>query len=200
MSRSVDPYANTTGIDVIVLLSGGLDSAVALYLTIDKYGERNVDTVTFDYGQAHRVEIESAHWISDVAGVSNRVIPISSLDTTRMVVPGRNIIFLTYAATLSDHLIIGVSKSDYYDFPDCRCATLRALQETLTLALNQPISIETPLIYLTKKEVVLLAAELGVPIGLTHTCYRGAPPCKKCPACVLRVRGFREAGIDDIHS
>jgi 7-cyano-7-deazaguanine synthase len=181
---------------VIVLLSGGLDSAVALYWAMRR--TENVRTVTFDYGQKHHIEIESAHWISDVAGVPNEVIKLPFLDTSEMVVPGRNIIFLTIAATLDPNVVIGVSASDHEDFPDCRPEFIVSMQTALMHGLYQQIVIHTPLIHKIKKDVVLDAVKYGVPIGLTHTCYNGYLPCGECPACITRANGFKEAGISDI--
>src|SRR5690606_1890821 len=120
-------------------------------------------------------------------------------------VPGRNLVFLTLAAAWGwprgiHDLVAGTSQTDYSGYPDCRRDTLDALERTLSLGLERDIRIHTPLMRLSKKETVLLAAELGAleAMALTHTCYRGErPPCGTCAACVLRAKGFAEAGVPD---
>ncbi len=119
--------------------------------------------------------------------------------------PGRNLIFLTYAAAFAyrhgiDHLVAGVAQTDYSGYPDCREATIRSLQHTIRLGLESELTIHAPLMHLSKKETVQLAEQLGAlpAMALTHTCYNGLrPPCGDCPACRIRARGFAEAGIDD---
>ena len=136
----------------------------------------------------------------DVAGAG----PVDA-DLPNTFVPGRNLIFLTFAAALAwqlgiRHLVTGVAQTDYSGYPDCRQATLRSLQETLCLGMDSPFVIHTPLMDLSKKQTVELALEMGAmeAMGMTHTCYLGArPPCGECPACVLRARGFAEAGVQD---
>jgi 7-cyano-7-deazaguanine synthase len=120
-------------------------------------------------------------------------------------VPGRNLIFLTYAAAYAyqrkiDHLVTGVAQTDYSGYPDCREATISSLQQSLRLGMESDVTIHTPLMHLSKKETVLLARDLGAlpAMALTHTCYNGErPPCGTCAACELRAKGFAEAGIDD---
>ena len=214
-------------IDALVILSGGQDSTTCLYWAMNKFGRDRVETITFDYGQRHRVEIDCARAIADAAGVSNTVIPIDSFsalggnaltDATIEVtketntdelpntfVPGRNIVFLTFAAAYAwprniGHLVCGVAQTDYSGYPDCREETVEALQLTLRLGMESRIQIHTPLMHLSKKETVELASELGGidAMALTLTCYEGRrPPCGQCPACRLRARGFAEAGVDD---
>jgi 7-cyano-7-deazaguanine synthase len=113
--------------------------------------------------------------------------------------------FLTFAAAYAwqhdiCNLVAGVAQTDYSGYPDCRRTTIDALEETLSLGLQRRITIHTPLMDLSKKETVLLANKLGAvdAMGLTHTCYNGRrPPCGECAACILRARGFAEAGIPD---
>src|SRR5690606_19976619 len=120
-------------------------------------------------------------------------------------VPGRNLVFLTFAAAYAwrfdiHHLVTGVAQTDYSGYPDCRRETIDALEETLALGLERRFTIHTPLMDLSKKETVLLARELGAidAMGLTHTCYRGSvPPCGECAACLLRAKCFADAGIPD---
>lgn len=212
----------------LVVLSGGQDSTTCLYWAIDRFGVDAVDSVTFDYGQRHRVELECAAAIADYAGIANTCLPIdtfsalggdaltdSGIDVDNATddesglpntfVPGRNLVFLTYAAAYAyqreiDHLVTGVAQTDYSGYPDCREATIVALQQALRLGMESEITIHTPLMHLTKKETVLLARDLGAlpAMSLTHTCYNGErPPCGTCAACELRARGFAEAGVVD---
>jgi 7-cyano-7-deazaguanine synthase len=212
----------------LVVLSGGQDSTTCLYWAIDRFGADAVDSVTFDYGQRHRVELECAKAVAAFAGVGNTCLPIdtfaalggdaltdsdidveSGTDTEtglpNTFVPGRNLIFLTYAAAYAyqrkiDHLVTGVAQTDYSGYPDCREATISALQQSLRLGMESDVTIHTPLMHLSKRETVLLARDLGAlpAMALTHTCYNGArPPCGNCAACELRARGFAEAGVDD---
>jgi len=213
---------------VLVVLSGGQDSTTCLYWAIDRYGLAAVDTVTFDYGQRHRVELECAAKVAEFAGVSNTCLPIDTLaalggdaltdpdidvdsemdaDTglPNTFVPGRNLIFLTYAAAFAyrrdiQNLVTGVAETDYSGYPDCREETIIALQQALRLGMESEVTIYTPLMHLSKKKTVELARDLGgLPaMAYTHTCYNGErPPCGQCPACVLRAKGFAEAGVND---
>ncbi len=212
----------------LVVLSGGQDSTTCLYWAIDRFGADAVDSVTFDYGQRHRVELECAKAVADFAGIGNTRLPIdtfaalggdaltdSNIDVENgtaaetglpnTFVPGRNLIFLTYAAAFAyprkiDHLVTGVAQTDYSGYPDCREATISALQQSLRLGMESDVTIHTPLMHLSKKETVLLARDLGAlpAMALTHTCYNGErPACGSCAACELRAKGFAEAGIDD---
>ena len=212
----------------LVLLSGGQDSTTCLYWAIDRFGRDCVTAMSFDYGQRHRIELECAANIAATAGVSYVCLPIdtftalggdaltdSNVEVHRELdsetglpntfVPGRNLIFLTYAAAYAyqhgiGHLVAGVAQTDYSGYPDCRRETLDSLQETLRLGMERDVQIHAPLMQKSKKETVELARDLGAldAMGGTHTCYNGArPPCGKCPACLLRARGFEEAGIED---
>lgn len=125
-------------------------------------------------------------------------------------VPGRNLLFLTQAGAYAytrgiRDVVTGVCQTDYSGYPDCRLDTIRALQHSLQLGLGWverrgTFRIHTPLMFRTKAESVVLAAKWDAleSLAYTHTCYEGAfPPCGKCPACILRARGFAEAGIPD---
>ena len=120
-------------------------------------------------------------------------------------VPGRNLIFLTYAAAFAYHadignLVTGVAQTDYSGYPDCREETLKALEKAIQLGMEFDVKIHTPLMHLSKAETVKLAQECGAmeALALSHTCYRGLqPPCGACPACELRARGFAGASIKD---
>ena len=212
----------------LVVLSGGQDSTTCLYWALDKFGSNAVEAITFDYGQRHRVELGCAARVAEFAGVSHTVMPIDTFaalggdaltdrsigvqkgadienDLPNTFVPGRNIVFLTFAAAYAwqrniEHLVTGVAQTDYSGYPDCRQETIEALQATIRLGMASNVVIHTPLMSLSKKETVLLARDLGAleAMALTHTCYEGRrPPCGECPACVLRARGFNEAGIED---
>jgi 7-cyano-7-deazaguanine synthase len=211
----------------LVILSGGQDSTTCVFWAIDRFGKDSVETLTFDYGQRHRIELAAAGAVATYAGVPNHVLPINTFgriggnaltddsvgvpntiaanELPATFVPGRNLIFLTFAAAYAwprdiHNLVTGVTQTDYSGYPDCRRATIDALEQTLALGLERRITIHTPLMHLSKKETVLLAKELGAvdAMGLTHTCYNGSrPPCGECAACILRARGFAEAGIPD---
>ena len=120
-------------------------------------------------------------------------------------VPGRNLVFLTFAAALAwqrgaTHLVTGVAQTDYSGYPDCREDTIAALQQAIRLGMESEVVIHTPLMHLSKRETVEMARDLGAlpAMAYTHTCYNGQrPPCGKCPACELRAKGFAEAGIED---
>jgi 7-cyano-7-deazaguanine synthase len=210
----------------LVVLSGGQDSTTCLFWAIQRWGREQVSSITFDYGQRHRVELESARRVAAHAGVPNVCLPIDTfaalggdaltdgsiaVDSAEgdglpnTFVPGRNLVFLTFAAAYAwqreiTHLVTGVAQTDYSGYPDCREETLESLQETLRLGMESNVQLHTPLMHISKKQTVELARDLGAldALALTHTCYLGArPPCGACPACVLRARGFAEAGIKD---
>ncbi len=212
----------------LVLLSGGQDSTTCLYWAIDRFGRENVSTLSFDYGQRHRIELECAAAIAKDAGVAHRCLPIDTFSALggdaltdsgiavatetdesnglpNTFVPGRNLVFLTYAAALAwqldtEHLVTGVAQTDYSGYPDCREETITALQQALRLGMESNVRIHAPLMHLSKRQTVELARDLGGldAMALTHTCYNGErPPCGECPACVLRAKGFEEAGVED---
>jgi len=213
---------------VLVVLSGGQDSTTCLYWAIDRFGLDAVDTLTFDYGQRHRIELDCAAKIADFAGVPGRCLPIdtfaalggdaltdpdidvaneaeSETGLPNTFVPGRNLVFLTYAAAYAyqrniRHLVTGVAQTDYSGYPDCREDTITALQHALRLGMGSDVTIHTPLMHLSKKETVELARDLDAlpAMAFTHTCYNGErPPCGSCAACELRAKGFSEAGVAD---
>lgn len=215
-------------VKALVVLSGGQDSTTCLYWALEKFGHENVSSVTFDYGQRHRIELTAATEIADFAGVPNVILPINTfaalggdaLTATDIAVesavdeetglpntfvPGRNLIFLTFAAAFAyqrdiAHLVTGVAQTDYSGYPDCREETMISLQTTIQNGMETEIQIHTPLMHLSKKETVELARELGAlpAMAMTHTCYNGErPPCGHCAACELRAKGFAEAGVVD---
>ena len=209
----------------VVLFSGGQDSTTCLAWAMAHWPQ--VECVAIDYGQRHRIELEAAQTIATAAGVQLTIVPCDSLRALggnslsgdlpvpngvpaegtipNTFVPGRNLIFLTLAAAYAyprgiSELVTGVCQTDYSGYPDCRAETMVALQNALRAGMDAPFTIHTPLMYLTKAQSVLLMRNLGRLdlLGLSHTCYNGAfPPCGTCPACLLRARGFAEAGVED---
>ena len=208
----------------LVVLSGGQDSTTCLFWALRKFPL--VQTITFDYGQRHRIELESAAAIAQEAGVKNRLIRLSGLQELggssltgsedvsgelqdnglpNSFVPGRNLIFLSYAAAYAyqeniKHVVLGACETDFSGYPDCREDTLVRATEALSLGMEADFELHTPLMSLTKAQSVVLAKEVGAfkALRLSHTCYNGVrPPCGDCPACLLRARGFQEAGEED---
>jgi 7-cyano-7-deazaguanine synthase len=195
----------------LVVLSGGQDSTTCLYWAIREFGQANVETITFDYGQRHRVELECASKIAADAGVPNTLLPIntfaaiggnaltdeaidveSDLDEQTHLpntfVPGRNLIFLSFVAAHAytrgiKDVITGVAQTDFSGYPDCREETMKSLEQTLALGMEHEVTIHTPLMHLSKKETVELAVEVGGfdAMADTHTCYNGARP--PCGVC-----------------
>jgi 7-cyano-7-deazaguanine synthase len=209
----------------VCLTSGGQDSTTCLYWSTQHFDR--ILAIAFDYGQRHRIELQAAQAVCDLAGVSLDILTLSVLeqlggtallDSTTPIrcdsqphglpntfVPGRNLIFLTAAAAYAyqhqiHDLVIGACETDYSGYPDCREATMQAMQHALSLGLDYPIRIHTPLMHLTKAQTVHLAMELNAmeAMAFSHTCYEGVcPPCGNCPACILRTSGFKEAGVRD---
>ena len=195
----------------LVVLSGGQDSTTCLYWAIDRFGRDAVSSVTFDYGQKHRIELDCARAIAAHAGVQNVCLPIDTFpalggdaltdasvavsdetdaesDLPVTFVAGRNLIFLTFAAAYAyrheaRHLVTGVAQTDYSGYPDCRAETIAALQTAISLGMDREFTIHTPLMHRSKKETVELAVRLGAldAMALTHTCYNGMRP--PCGEC-----------------
>jgi len=208
----------------VVLLSGGLDSATTLYFARKK-GFRCFCLI-FDYGQRHKKEIGSAVKIAQDAGASYKIIKISLpwqgsalLDKRIKIsrgkkgipntyVPGRNIIFLSFALSYAEAIgagaiFIGAHIQDYSGYPDCRPQFYQAFGRVISTGTKsgvekKEIRIITPLINKGKAEIIRLGENLGVPFALTRSCYEGASrPCGRCDSCYFRARGFKEAGIID---
>ncbi len=209
----------------IVLLSGGQDSTTALFWAKQRFDP--LYALTIDYGQRHRIELDAACTVARMAGVAeHRIVPfplLSSLARSALLnsqepilevgrgnlptsfVPGRNLFFLLIASVwayeLECHDVVGgMCQTDYSGYPDCRRATIDALEEAIRLGMEWEVHIHTPLMFLTKAQIVQLAQEVGAmeALAYSHTCYEGRfPPCSACPACRLRAKGFEEAGIED---
>ena len=230
-----------TGKKALVLFSGGQDSTTCLAWALSRFDE--VQTVGFDYGQRHRTELDcrkrilgliesvSPAWqgklgadhlinmqtFGDVAACAlTRPMEIKPGEKglPNTFVPGRNLVFFTYAAALAWRagirtLVGGMCDTDYSGYPDCRDNTIKSLQVTLSLGMDEPFRIETPLMGLTKEETWELAYSLGGKTFVdlvrkeTHTCYEGDREhfhdwgygCGKCPACRLRERGWTEFAV-----
>lgn len=205
----------------IVIFSGGQDSTTCLFQAIAEYGKENVETMTFQYGQRHSIELEKAKWIAQDLGVKQTFIDTSIIKAIthnalmdenvhieqkdnklpNTFVDGRNALFLLYAAIYAkgqgiQDIITGVCETDFSGYPDCRDVFIKSMNVTLNLAMDYQFNIKTPLMYLTKAQTWQLADELG---GLdyvrnyTHTCYEGVDGgCSQCPSCILRNKGLKE--------
>ncbi|MBB6177944.1 7-cyano-7-deazaguanine synthase [Anoxybacillus tengchongensis] len=202
----------------VVVFSGGQDSTTCLFWAKKHFNE--VEAVTFDYNQRHRLEIDVAASIAKELDVPHTVLNMSLLNQlapnalTRSdiaieqkegqlpstFVDGRNLLFLSFAAVLAKqkgarHLVTGVCETDFSGYPDCRDVFIKSLNVTLNLAMDYEFVIHTPLMWLNKAETWKLADELGALEFVRHktlTCYNGiiADGCGECPACVLRKRGL----------
>jgi 7-cyano-7-deazaguanine synthase len=217
----------------VILLSGGLDSATTLAIAVSEGFEPC--TLTFRYGQRHSIELTAAYAVANRFKVRTRLemdlsldriggsaltdsIPVpknvaaSKIGKTIPVtyVPGRNVIFLAYAAAWAESLgssdiFIGVNARDYSGYPDCRPEFIEAFERMINLgtksgAEGRPFSIHTPLISLSKAEIIRKGVKLGVDYGMTHSCYDpdgSGRACGQCDSCLIRRRGFEEAGVPD---
>ncbi|HKD77571.1 MAG TPA: 7-cyano-7-deazaguanine synthase QueC [Ktedonobacterales bacterium] len=216
----------------VVLLSGGMDSATSA--AIARAEGFDLYTLAFDYGQRHRRELASAQAVSQALGArDHRVVTIdlrafggSALtddiavphdrtlgemghDIPITYVPGRNLIFLSFATAYAevvgaDDIFLGINQQDYSGYPDCRQEFLDSFIETANLATKagtqdgRRLQIHAPLIALTKGGIVSRGLELGVPFELTWSCYEGDErACGTCDSCQLRLKGFAEAGVTD---
>ena len=207
----------------LVVFSAGQDSTTCLAWAINKFGEGNVEAITFDYNQRHSVEIEQAkiitqkhnipHFIHKVGvlGWNKNALTDNSVDIkqTKTVptsfVPYRNVHFLLIAATYArsrgiNNLVTGVCQTDFSGYKDCRDVFIKSFEVMINQADDYQIIIHTPLMWLDKSEEVLMMQELGKLEWLadSHTCYEGKrPACGECPACKLRLKGFKDANIED---
>lgn len=218
----------------VCLLSGGLDSATSM--AVARSEGFACYTLSFDYGQRHRVELDAARRVAESLGsVEHVVIPINlrqfgnsaltadipvpkgraenemSREIPVTYVPARNTVFLSIALAWaevleSSDIFIGVNALDYSGYPDCRPEYIEAFERMANLATKAgvegrtTVQIHTPLIALSKAGIIALGRGLGVDYSLTHSCYdpddRGRP-CGGCDSCLLRAKGFAEAGISD---
>ena len=220
----------------LVLFSGGQDSTVCLAWALERFAR--VETVGFDYGQRHRIELDvrprirerlvalKPDWkarlgddhiikidalaaISDTALTRETTIEIADNGLPTTFVPGRNLIFFSFAGALAyrrgaRHIVAGMCETDYSGYPDCRDETVKAMQVALSLGMDRRIVIDTPLMWIDKAGTFAMAKELGgaallaLVVEDTHSCYLGDRTrrhdwgygCGECPACKLRAQGF----------
>lgn len=212
----------------IILLSGGIDSATALYLAKNK-GFKPLALI-FDYGQRHKKEVDCAKKIADSTGSAYRVMKLnlphkgsSLLDKKARLpgkrsfkeikqkgipstyVPGRNLIFLSIAASFAESvkaeaIFIGAHTEDYSGYPDCREVFLKDFKRAVNSGTKsgKNIRIYAPLINKSKKEIVKIGQRLKVPFEYTWSCYKGGKlPCGVCDSCIFRKKAFKELGLAD---
>jgi 7-cyano-7-deazaguanine synthase len=211
----------------VVILSGGLDSTVCLAaaaaagddvmaLSID-YGQRHAVELDRARAIAAHYGVEHIEQRLDLSAWGGSALTDASIDVPDAgdgdgipvtYVPGRNLIFLSLAIALAeargyDNVSIGVNALDYSGYPDCRPEFVASFRATAALALRagvegRAVDVITPLIDMTKAQIVRRGVELGAPLELTWSCYRGNDrPCGDCDSCVLRAKGFSEAGVAD---
>ena len=227
-----------TNTRALVLFSGGQDSTTCLAWALARFAE--VETIGFDYGQRHAVELacrpllrerlagtappdwgelgpdhlvrlDALGQISDTALTRDVEIATAESGLPTTFVPGRNILFMAFAAALAyrrgcRHIVLGVCETDYSGYPDCRDDTIKAMQVALNLGLEARFVLHTPLMWLDKAETFALAQDLGgadflqLVVDDTHSCYLGDRSarhdwgcgCGACPACELRAEGWRK--------
>lgn len=221
----------------LVLFSGGQDSTVCLAWALQRFAQ--VETIGFDYGQRHRIELDlrprireavaalDPAWqqrlgedhlirldalgeVSETALTRDTAIEMSESGLPTTFVPGRNLIFFTFAGAVAyrrgaKHLVAGMCETDYSGYPDCRDDTVKAVQLALSLGMDRRFVLHTPLMWIDKAGTFALAREIGdqglldVIIEDTHSCYLGDRSrrhdwgygCGDCPACRLRAEGWR---------
>lgn len=217
----------------VVLLSGGLDSATAA--AIAKSDGFDVYAMTFEYGQRHEFEVQTAKRVAKEMGVAEHIVCridlrafggsalTSDIEVPKhrsreemstgipvTYVPARNTIFLSFAVGWAETLrandiYIGVNALDYSGYPDCRPEYIEAYQQMARLATKvgvegSKLTIHTPLIALTKGQIITRGLELGVDYSITNTCYdpsEDGKACGQCDACLLRLKGFEENSMSD---
>jgi 7-cyano-7-deazaguanine synthase len=213
--------------NAVVLLSGGLDSSTTLAFAREE--GYTCHALAVDYGQRHESELEAARRIAVRAGADLKIVAVDlraiggsaltdNIDVPQAdssgipvtYVPARNTILLALAlghaeVLEADDIFIGVNAVDYSGYPDCRPEYISAFQEMAALATKggvegRPVRIQTPLIDLTKAEIIQLGTRLGVDYSLTISCYQadsGGRACGACDSCRLRRKGFEQARIPD---
>ncbi len=220
--------------NAVVLSSGGLDSTTVMAMAKDQ--EYTIFSLSFDYGQRHRFELEAARKVAHRLGaVKHLIFPMDmsviggSALTSDMVVPkgrdsdmmahgipvtyvpARNTIFLSIALAWAEvvqasHIFIGVNAVDYSGYPDCRPEYIAAFESMANLATRAAVEgtlsvkIHAPLIQMTKAQIIRTGLDLGVDYSLTHSCYDPSPEgkaCSQCDSCLLRRKGFLDAGVAD---
>jgi 7-cyano-7-deazaguanine synthase len=230
----------------LVLFSGGQDSTTCLAWALDRFDR--VETVGFDYrqrnrveldvrpslraaltqafppwgrklGEDHRIDLAALAEVSESAMTRDVAIAMRADGLPNTFVPGRNLLFLTFAAALAyrrglKRLVTGVCETDYSGYPDCRDDTIKALQVAINLGMERRFVIETPLMWIDKAATWRLARDLGgealveIVREKTHTCYNGDRSrrhewgwgCANCPACALRAAGYAKFRAEDAGS
>ena len=230
-------FSRMTDTGALVLFSGGQDSATCLAWALDRF--THVETLGFDYGQRHHVELacretvreglkaQNPAWaarlgpdhtlglgalgeVSDTALTRDVAIAMTDEGLPNTFVPGRNLVFLTFAAALAyrrglKHIVAGMCETDYSGYPDCRDDTIKALQVALNLGMDRRFVLHTPLMFIDKAQTWAMAERLGgAPLVElirrdSHSCYLGDRAqehdwgfgCGTCPACELRAAGWR---------
>ena len=222
----------------LVLFSGGQDSTVCLAWALERFAR--VETIGFDYGQRHHVELDvrprirekivklKPEWnarlgedhvvkldalaaISETALTREVAIEIGESGLPTTFVPGRNLIFLSFAGAVGyrrgiNHIVAGMCETDYSGYPDCRDVTMKAMSRALQLGMDREFHLHTPLMWIDKAATFALAKEIagdafiGLVVEETHSCYLGDRShrhdwgygCGECPACLLRAEGWKK--------
>ncbi|WP_239762203.1 MULTISPECIES: 7-cyano-7-deazaguanine synthase QueC [unclassified Mammaliicoccus] len=202
----------------VVVFSGGQDSTTCLFYAKEHFKE--VELVTFQYGQRHDLEIKVAEDIAKEQGLKHHILDMSLLsqlspnaltDHSMQIendengipntfVPARNLLFLSFAGALAyqigaKHIITGVCETDFSGYPDCRDSFIKSMNLSLNLSMDKDFVIHTPLMWMNKKETWALSDQLGALDYVrekTLTCYNGvmSDGCGECPACKLRKQGL----------
>jgi len=203
----------------VVLLSGGVDSCVALAYALSQ--NRKCQAISFDYGQRHKIELESAKAIASYYGIAHTPVQIDStlfsngrsyslLDIAHKVerkptsnipstyVPCRNLLFLSHAACFAEvhnasEIYFAANADDYENYPDCRHPFVKGLEAAISQGSPHKVEIITPLIEMTKKQIGDLGRRLNAPLEMTWSCYapqENKQPCGTCQACALRKSVF----------
>ena len=204
----------------LVVFSGGQDSTTCMFYAKENFKE--VELLTFQYGQRHDLEIEVAENIAKEQGLKHHILDMSLLSQLspnalpdhnmeiennedgipNTFVPARNLLFLSFAGALAyqigaKHIITGVCETDFSGYPDCRDSFIKSMNLSLNLSMDKDFVIHTPLMWLNKQETWALSDELGALDYVrerTLTCYNGviADGCGECPACKLRNQGLSQ--------
>jgi len=201
----------------VCLALAARDCEEVVALTFD-YGQRHRVEIERARLIAERYEAEwlcvslnASQWGGSALTDASVAVPVDGVDSDTIpvtYVPARNLIFLSVAmgvaeARDADAVYLGVNALDYSGYPDCRPEFIESFRQTAALALKRgvegrPVDVRTPLVDLTKADIVRLGVEVGAPLELTWSCYLGLErPCGECDACRLRAKGFAEAGVDD---
>lgn len=214
------------GLDSTTCMGYAKEAGYELYPITFNYGQRhkielnNARAVAEYYGVGDRFKLVELGFLRDFGGsaltddsidvpkVGTDPVPDEAGEIPVTYVPGRNLLFLSIATSFAETvgaeaIYIGVNALDYSGYPDCRPEFIAKVEEVIAIATKigvegKPISIETPLIHLTKAGIVEEGMRMGVPYHLTTSCYNGEPEaCGECDSCRLRLKGFAEAGMKD---